>query len=72
MPRCQFLRSARMTGLSIPKGYMAGRPTTAAPRVDDAVCGKPAEWSLTFGDFDPIWVCDEHYEVLIGQGWSVA
>jgi hypothetical protein len=72
MPRCQFLQSAQMIRVSIPASYRASMIATTTPRTEDAVCGRPAEWNLTFGDLERIWVCDQHYEVLIGQGWSEA
>jgi hypothetical protein len=72
MPDCQFLRSAQMIRVSVPASYRASRITTRPPRIEDAVCGRPADRTLRFGDLEPIWVCAEHYEVLIGQGWSEA
>jgi hypothetical protein len=38
--------------------------------LEDAICGKPAEWELALNDLEPMWVCSEHYDVLIAQGWS--
>jgi hypothetical protein len=52
----------------IAPGEMLGIPQLA--RIEDAVCGRTAGWALAFNDMDPIWVCDEHYDVLIAQGWS--
>ncbi len=72
MPRCQFLQSVQMIRVSMPTSYKASRIATRPPRIEDAVCGRPAEQNLAFGDLEPIWVCEEHYEVLIRQGWSEA
>jgi hypothetical protein len=72
MPRCQFLQSAQMIRVSIPISYGASRIAWRPPRTEDAVCGRPAERDLSFGDLEPMWVCEEHYEVLIGWGWSEA
>jgi len=41
-----------------------------ANRIEDAICGKPAYWELTFNDLGLIWICAQHYEALIGRGWS--
>jgi hypothetical protein len=71
MPRCQFLESARMIRVSLPAGYAASIATDP-PGTEDAVCGGPAQRNLAFGDLEPIWVCNKHYEVLSGQGWSEA
>jgi len=57
---------------SIPAGYAASRIVERTLKTEDAVCGRTAERNLTFGDLEPIWVCEEHYEILICQGWSKA
>jgi len=46
---------------------MLGVPEST--RIEDAICGRNAEWALAFNDMESIWVCDEHYDLLIGQGW---
>jgi hypothetical protein len=57
---CRFLEGAQLVRLPVPN------------KLEDAICGKPAEWKLVINGMDPIWVCHEHYDVLIAQGWSEA
>jgi hypothetical protein len=54
---CQYIAPAAMLG--VPE----------STRIEDAICGRNAEWALAFNDMESIWVCDEHYDLLIGQGW---
>jgi hypothetical protein len=58
---CQFL-------VRLPIQLWAPNPS----RLETAICGKPAEWKLLINDFEPLWVCAEHYDILIAQGWSEA
>ncbi len=57
---CQFVDTRQM--VRVP----------AVGRLQEAICGAPAYRGLVFNDFDPIWVCDEHYDALIAQGWRDA
>jgi hypothetical protein len=60
---CQFLVGLPLRGLWTPG---------EAQKLETAICGEPAQWELVINGCGPIWVCAEHYDVLIAQGWSEA
>jgi hypothetical protein len=59
MHTCQFINTAQILLL-----YHQDR------RPKNPVCGKAADRAVVFNShMEPFWLCAEHYDLLLGEGW---
>jgi hypothetical protein len=67
MHTCQFVKAMQIIRLP----YEGQKTKMRGRRPKDVVCGRPAEREVTFNaNMEPLWLCAEHYDLLIGEGGS--